>query len=295
MESKDHYLTYAVIFVTDRNYGEVPYCSIDYGEVEGNGIIRKLCFCGSSISYDQDNSSWVCTTSQTTISKQSVLAGNCHSEPLVPLEMPTCQEQGLEDLSHPENDSQIVLAGTQLNVFIKIPSKRLWLISDPLPVGNHFATNSIASDLFVEWRLEIGFDLPGSIDITIPLNVFNAAHRDYLWVLASGAEVYLYFLEKDSLKVIGRKPIRPNEFYRFTIEGAFRLAERLPDNSAEREEALKDFRESQEWSTVAMCSKFGLPQCTEFLTFFLGKRSFENFPAHVATCHQCQKFFPPSD
>lgn len=113
MENKDHYLTYAVIFVTDRNYGEVPYCSVDYGELEGNGIIRKLCFCGSSISYDKKDKSWVCSTSQTTIcsaSKESVLVGNCYSEPLIPMEMPTDQDQFFDELSHPENDSHVFLS-----------------------------------------------------------------------------------------------------------------------------------------------------------------------------------------
>lgn len=296
MESTNHYLTYAVIFVTDKNYGEVPYCSVDYGELEGNAIIRKLCFCGSPIAYDHDDMSWVCSMSGETVcsaSQESALVGRSYSEPLISMTISTDPNLYLSELNHPEKDSHILLSEErQVHVFVRIPPKKVWMISDPLPVGNYFTTNLLDSDLIVEWNLEIGFDLPGSIHVTIPLNVFNVAHKDYLGILASGAEAYFHFLKQDSLSIIAHKRIIPNDSYLFVVREALKLAERLPNKPDEREEALRDLTEEREWLMVETAYKLGLPQCTEFLRFFLRKGPSENFPAHAANCHLCRKFFP---
>jgi hypothetical protein len=112
------------------------------------------------------------------------------------------------ELSHPERDSVIVLNEEgQIHVFIKVPPRKVWMITDPLPVSDWFAVRPIGSDLIVEWSLEVGDDLPGSINVTIPLSLFDVAHKDCVKILASGDEAYLHFLEKDSLSVIAHKRI----------------------------------------------------------------------------------------
>jgi len=296
MRTEEHYLTYAVFFIRGKNYGEVPYCDVDYGELEGNAIIRKVCFCGSNISYDEDGMLWVCSTSGETVcpaSKESLLVGHSYCEPLMPMTISTGCEPHLSELNHPEKDSHIFISEDmgQVHILIKIPKRKVWMISDPLPIANYFRTTSLGSDLVVEWILEIAFDLPGSIDMTIPLSVFNSAHKDCLRNVSSGAAVFVQFVDKEALSVIAQRRIVPNDSYLHIVRGALQLAERLPDNSEEREAVLADLREAKEWSTIEMASKFGFPECTEFLRFFLGKREFDNFNAHIQTCQLCQNFF----
>jgi hypothetical protein len=168
------------------------------------------------------------------------------------------------------------------------------MISDPLPIGNYFKTTSLGTDLVVEWILEIGFELPGSVDITVPLSVFDSSQKDCLQSLSSGAAAFIQFVDKESLAVIAQRRIFPNDSYFHVVDGAFRLAERLPDKAYEREAMLRDLKESEEWSKIEMASKFGLPECTDFLRFFLGKIGFDNFHDHIQTCQLCQNVFPSS-
>lgn len=296
VESKDHYLTYAVFFAKDRRYGEVPYCDVDYGELEGDAVIRKLCFCGAPISYDEHEMSWVCSTSGEavcTATKESLFVGPAYSEPLIA--MTISPDLYVDDLYHPEKDSHLAVnEERQIHVFIKIPKKKVWMISDPLPIGNYFATHLLGSDLCVEWKLELGYDLPGAIDVSIPLSVFNERQKTCLGILSSGATpAYLHFLEKDSLSVIAHRRIIPNTHFNFSpIQKALELAERLPTKPEEREAILKDLSEERDWSMIETAYKLGLPQCTEFLRFFLGKGGGENFLTHVTSCQLCQKSLP---
>jgi hypothetical protein len=108
--TEKHYLTYAVFFVRGTSYGGTPYCDVDYGEFEGNAIIRKVCFCGSDISCDEDETSWVCSSSGETVcsaSKESVLVGHSYCEPLMPMNISTASETHWSELNHPEKDSHI--------------------------------------------------------------------------------------------------------------------------------------------------------------------------------------------
>lgn len=297
MEPQAHYLTYAVFFAKDKKYGEVPYCNVDYGALEGEAIIRKVCFCGADVSYDQDQMIWICSMSGEAVCSEledSTFVGRSYSEPLISMKI--SPNLYASELGHPEKDSHLALdEANTIHVFMKIPKKKIWMISDPLPIGNYFVTSHLGSDLFVEWKIEIAYDLPGSISVSVPLSVFDEQEKSYLGTLASGSAAYLHFLDKESLSVIAHRRLIPNQTWNYSvIQKALQLADRLPANPEEREAALRDLEEEHNWSMVETACKLGLPECTEFLRFFLGKGGGENLLSHVANCQHCQKFFPPA-
>src|SRR5712692_1916928 len=195
---KDHYLTCAAFFVKDDGQGSnevIVNCSVG-GNSERKAVIRKLCVCGSPVTFDKNQMAWLCSDSGTDLEIPP-----WNSEPLV---TPEASQSNLgpnmNDSRHPEREWVIAIDETgHLQLFIKVPKDHLWVISDPLTVADILQIKPIQTDLLVSWSLLIGDNFTGTLgSVEILLNIADSRDERILEHLASRSVVVLHFLDAES-------------------------------------------------------------------------------------------------
>ena len=152
MSIKNHYITSAAFFldsgspVNDEAIAECMFWSNP--SLEGKALIRKLCTCGSRVTFDEKQRAWCCLDSG-----EDVGVSPWNAEPLIPSDHIDLDLEPIKtELSHPELDHLIKIdAPGHIQVFIKVPKERLWVIQDPLPVQDHLSIQPFEDDLQLRW------------------------------------------------------------------------------------------------------------------------------------------------
>lgn len=285
---KDHYLTRAVFFVKDREQGGnevVIDCSVG-GDCGSKAVIRKLCVCGSPVTFDENQMVWLCSDSGTDLGIPPL-----NHEPLVtPKTAPCNLSYSIDNLQHPDHSSIVTFdEKDHVQVFTKVPKDRLWIISDPLLVNDFLHIKPFQTDLLVVWRLMIGDIFTGELDtVEVLLNIADSSHEKTLELLASGSGVDLHFLDGETLSVIGSKRLNP-------IPGASDILEqiryrvlRLPKEPREREVALQELALAQEVSAMSFAARMGM--CTQVAVWLRSGRCPEpEFNDHLKVCESCKR------
>jgi hypothetical protein len=285
MES--HYLTIATFRVQDT---QMPNeATIDY-DVPFKAVIRKLCFCGSSVEYDNGIRVWVCSASGTHLEIQR---RNC-----VPLlKGADSGNLNVRDLLHPDCTAVVTFGeGGYLIALLKVQPEDYWVISDPLPIFDNLIIEPFETDLLLNWSLSVDGEVGRELSYTIHWNVADPDHRRIVESLSSCQSIVLHFLEARSLAPIGAAVLELYQPYiQSIVAQAIALTAALPTDENARREKLESFSLGREASMLSSMEKLGL--CPQMIGFMLdsSSTSFEKateFSEHIKHCSACQRAQP---
>jgi hypothetical protein len=226
-----------------------------------------------------------------------------NQEPLLPAETSArAVESQRDELSNPERESIVLIDETDdIQVFVKVPEEKLWVIQDPLSVSDSLLIRPICTDLILNWSLEIGESSAERIDVNIPLNILDPVHEKILELLASGSVVGLHFVHANSLLALGQKCMRSllgKSYISHLAAQAKSILQALPRESDAREAALRDFAMSKELGMMAWAERMGI--CMEPLYLLqqnrlgqLGDIDVLNLKMreHVRSCERCRSIW----
>jgi hypothetical protein len=296
----EHYVTCAAFFLkrSHRDIHEpIINCSASNDSLYGDAVLRKLCICGSTVSFDEEEVGWLC---RDTGERLEVVGRNL--EPLLPPQaMSPKLAEHITEFSNPGFESiPIIDERGNLHVLSKVPEGKIWVIQDPLPVFDNVTIERIGLDLLLKWNLWIGESSTGEIDVEINFNIVDPAHESILALLASECEFTIHFFSSESTIAVASKQIKPGlgETYRLCTEKVRAVLQALPKVEDARLEALDLFELSRSASQMSWAEKSGI--CLEPLYLLSNSRSLslenlqeltQKLKDHAKTCERCRESF----
>lgn len=280
MAIKTHYLTTATFRVNDKD-DRLNEVTID-DHTSDKAIIRKLCICGSGIEFDEDACKWLCSESNTDLEVYCApLLSSAKLASRSRLDMPELQDPQSESLAKLNENGE-------LEVFLKVQSKDQWIISDPLRIFEILSIEPSETDLLMRWFISVGGDgLTDTVDFSILWDIADPANQEILTCLASSSTVPIYFLDANTLSMIGGQFLSPLPFTSKRVTDAFKLNASLPKDQTERRERLSCIVLGQQTVHLSFSEKIGI--CPTIAVQLISpSKSAVELSEHIKTCPLCQ-------
>ncbi|CAI4031796.1 hypothetical protein DNFV4_02215 [Nitrospira tepida] len=281
---ESHYLTIATFRVKDT---QVP----NEVEIDDRGsfkaTIRKVCICGSPVEFDRDTGKWLCSASGADL---DVKKWNC-----VPLiKGANLGNVDVSDLKHPDCTSVVTFGEDgDLIALLKIEAKDHWVISDPLPIFECLSVKPFETDLLLRWFLNLEDDLSSGLSFEIFWNVADPNHRRVVECLNSSQSITIYFLDSNSLAVIGAAVLELYQpLIQSSVKQAFALIAALPKDENARREQLSALALGQEASMFSLADKMGIcPVATGYMldSSSLSLEKIAEMSEHMRNCPTCKR------